>query len=374
MKKVSVLFLAIAMLAAFACPFTAGAANEKAQAQAMSASVASWLSKNAPVVKDSTDIDGNIDWSAFACFRAGFGGYEGYLSFAEKAVAANYDMLYTSDLARIALAVGAVGGDPTTVGGHNLIEAIAKTDFQSESYTAAVSCSLLALNSKDYGYAEVKEELKGILISAQREDGGFNYLLKIDPADEYSKQGDVDSTAMVLQALAPYAAEIPDTVKPAAGFIQSSQKESGGFGGAWGESADSTAQSLAAFSELGIDPLANEYVKNGKNVLDALKSYQNTDGGMKGFDGKSNVMSSYQVLYALSAYLRFADGKAGLYEFMDTDIPQETTQPEETAATDENPQKTPTPATGSETTVAVVLFALACIGSALSLRKRHEEV
>lgn len=135
MKKGSVLILAIAMFAVLACPFTAGAAGEKAQAQSMASAIAAFLAEKAPVVEGSADIDGNIDWSAFACFRAGFGGYEGYLSFAEKAVAANYDMLYTSDLARIALAVGAAGSDPTAVGGHNLIEAIAKADFQSESYT-----------------------------------------------------------------------------------------------------------------------------------------------------------------------------------------------------------------------------------------------
>ena len=51
------------------------------------------------------------------------------IELAEKAVSANYDMLYTSDLARIALAVGAASCDPTAVGGHNLIEAIAKADF-----------------------------------------------------------------------------------------------------------------------------------------------------------------------------------------------------------------------------------------------------
>ena len=47
------------------------------------------------------------------------------------------------------------------------------------------------------------------LCSAQREDGGFNYALRVNPEDPYSVDGSVDTTGPVLAALLALVAPRP---------------------------------------------------------------------------------------------------------------------------------------------------------------------
>lgn len=318
-KLISVVMIVGILLSSLGLTTFAAQSNVEV-AKEVASKIATWQVKNATITPGSTDLDGEVDWSVFACARAGYSGYDNYLAYIDGAVSANYDNLYLTDAARIALAVDAKKGNAKSVGGHNLIDVITSTDLKDEVFTAGVSYALLALDAKNYGKQSTKNEIIQILISAQRNDGGFNYLLKADPGNIYSLDGDVDSTAMVLQALAPYAADaaVAAVISPAVAFVNAGQKGTGGFGGAWGDSPDTTAQALTALSVLGIDPMGTEYVKNGKTILDAVKAYQNEDGGIKGYDGASNTMSSYQMLYALGAYVRFAEGRSSLFDFSDT--------------------------------------------------------
>jgi len=347
-------------------------------AKAIAAKIADWQIKNAPGDLNSTDINGDIDWAAFANARAGFTGFQDYLQYINAAVSAHYGDLYLSDLARIALAVGATGGDANSVGGHDLIADIAATDFSSQTFTASISYSLLALNSKDYGEQTAADALVQILLTAQRADGGFNYLLKLDPANSYSTDSDVDTTAMVLQALAPYAGDtaVDAVIAQATAFVKAGQTATGGFGGAWGESPDSTSMALTALCALGIDPLGTDYVVGGKTILDAVAAYQNADGGINGFDGKSNTISSYEMLYALSAYIRFAEDSASLFDFSDvvpvvveTTLPGETTV-EDTSVTVDNHD---IPKTGTSAATGAVVMLLGCAALTVLLKKRKND-
>ncbi|HZK38631.1 MAG TPA: prenyltransferase/squalene oxidase repeat-containing protein [Clostridia bacterium] len=319
-KKIISLVMIVGILLSSLGLTTFAAQSDVELAKEMAGKIAAWQVNNVTITPGSTDLDGQVDWSAFACARGGYAGYDNYLDYIDSAVSANYDELYLTDVARIALAVDAKKGNAKLVGGHNLIDFITSANLRAEVHTAGISYALLALNAKSYGKSIVKKELVQILVAAQREDGGFNYLLQEDPKNIFSHYGDVDSTAMVLQALAPYAAdaELTTVIARALAFVKAGQKYTGGFGGDWGASADTTAQALTALSVLGIDPMGTEYVKNGKTILDAVKTYQNKDGGIKGWDGKSDAMASYQMLYALSAYVRFAEGRTGLFDFSDT--------------------------------------------------------
>lgn len=302
----------------------AGATSATADARAIADDLAAWQLANHPINSEDAEVDGNIDWTAFALFRAGYAGYEKYLAYIDAAVKNEFDELYLTDFARIALAVGAGGGDARDVGGYDLINEIASADFDAEMYTAGLSYSLLALNSLPYGEDDAAQAILTRLLSAQRPDGGFNYLVAADPEDPWSLDGDVDTTAMLLQAIAPYASDdgVSQVYDSALAFVIAGQKDSGGFGGAWGDSPDTTAQALAALSTCGIDPMGASFVKGGNTILDAVKAYQNEDGGIAGWDGASNSMSSYQMLYALAAYIRFAEDRPGIFDFSDA-------QPEE---------------------------------------------
>ncbi len=125
----------------------AGAAGEVSQARTIADDLAAWQLANHPLNAEAVEVDGNIDWTAVALFRAGYTGYEKYLAYIDAAVKNEFDELYLTDFARIALAVGAAGGDARDVGGHDLINEIASADFDAEMYTAGLSYSLLALNS-----------------------------------------------------------------------------------------------------------------------------------------------------------------------------------------------------------------------------------
>jgi len=377
-RKLIPFVLIIAILVSTLGISSLAAQSDVDTANAIAAKIADWQTKNSPGDLNSTDINGDIDWSAFANARAGFTGFPDYLQYINAAVSAHYGDLYLSDLARIALAVGANGGDANSVGGHDLIAAIAATDFSSQTYTASISYALLALNSMDYGEQTAADALVQILLPAQRADGGFNYLLKIDPANTYSNDSDVDTTAMVLQALAPYAGDtaVDAVIAQATAFIKAGQMASGGFGSVlWGESPDSTSMALTALCALGVDPLGTDYVVGGKTILDAAAAYQNADGGI-GSGGTSNTISSFEMLYALNAYIRFAEDSASLFDFsdvvpvvVDTTLPGETTV-EDTSVTVDNHD---IPNTGTSAATGAVVLLLGCAALTVLLKKRKND-
>lgn len=108
------------------------------------------------------------------------------------------------------------------------------------------------------------------LISKQDPGGGF---------DESGYGVDIDSTAHALIALAPYKAEYTTEINQAINYLKSEQFASGGFGGWGSENSDSTAVVIEALIALGDNPQSDEWTKPGdKNMVQALLSYQNTEG------------------------------------------------------------------------------------------------
>ena len=84
---------------------------------------------------------------------------------------------------------------------------------------------------------------------------------------------------------------------------------------------------VMGLTALKIDPCGPDFVKNGKTMIDALLTFVNPDGGMKAWDGNSNIITTYQALSALEAYARFAKGEAAFYDFSDLVPAPDTTAP-----------------------------------------------
>lgn len=277
--------------------------------------LAEWLPKNITVAQTGEKIDSYLDWTVFAMARNGYTDYNNaYKAYIGNAVSKNWESLYLNDYARISLAVMSVGMNATDISGKNLIDAIEKTDFTKETYTGSVAYALIALDSAKSNNNTARNALKNILVNAQRTDGGFNSYIAADEASYWTLSGETDSTGIVMQALAPYKSEesVKKTIEKAITFIKGEQMDDGGFG-SWGSgSAESTSMILAGLCAIGENP--DSYTKNGKTMIDALSAYINEDGGGKCWDGSSNIMTSYQMLMALSAYERFKDGKIGLYD------------------------------------------------------------
>jgi len=379
-KITPVLALALSLVFAMAIPsFTVGYDTAKLNTAANKMAV--WLQKELPVDDTDLEADNDLDWAVIAFARSGQNGYGSYMAHIKKVIETNYAKLSLTDHARIALAAGAKSGT-AIISGKDLLKAIAAWDFEKETMTGSIAYSLLALNATDYPAAAQKEKLISLLKDAQREDGSYNYLLKADPANTYSLAGDVDSTAMVLTALAPYKTRdaLKPTVDKALAYMKGKQLPSAGFD-SWGaESADSTAQTIIALCSLGFDPLGSDYGKGTNNMLDALLAFQNEDGGIKGYDGKSNIMSTYQALCAIGAYQRFATGRSPLFVYAaetSTTAPP-TTKPTTTAAwVDQTPpgdsENPKIPNTGSGMAIFAALIPLLGASVLLFALKRKKE-
>ncbi len=106
-----------------------------------------------------------------------------------------------TDNERIALALTAIGKDPANVGGENLLKALQNKDIMQVTDTSNTDINglvmgLLALNSRNY--TSDTSWLVQAVLAQQNEDGSWRASADTKPV------GDVDMTAMALQALAPY--------------------------------------------------------------------------------------------------------------------------------------------------------------------------
>lgn len=221
----------------------------------------------------------------------------------------------STDNARIALALTAIGEDPTSVGGHNLLTALDDVTYDLKQGINGPIWALIALDSKNYTSSSRDQLIKAIL-DGRTNDGGW----ALD-----GNATDVDMTAMAIQALAPYY-ESDETVKAAVDtaltWLSTKQSSDGGFS-SWGNAnAESCAQVIVALSALNIDAdTDSRFVKNGHSALENLLTFEQADGSflhtLPGSDKDNNQMSSEQGTYALVAYDRFKTGKNSLYNMTD---------------------------------------------------------
>ncbi len=161
--------------------------------------------------------------------------------------------------------------------------------------------------------AWTREQLIGALLSLQLQDGGFALL---------GETGDVDITAMAVQALAPYYGKegeeaLTACVDRALAFLSGAQRTDGDFEAGGKANAESTAQVILALCALDRDVWRDEaFIKNGHTLLDGLYRYENGDGGFcHTLGGMSNDMASSQAFCALSAVNRRLCGACFLYDF-----------------------------------------------------------
>ena len=196
-----------------------------------------------------------------------------------------------------------------------------------------------------------REELVQEILSRQLSDGGFVIA---------GEEGDVDVTAMALQALAPYylkacenAQDEAENEQDAAGqkgtlgneqgvveqngvilneqlveaveaaliFLSDRQLATGDFENGGTPNAESTAQVILALCALKRDVWTDDlFNREGVTVVDGLSRYRNADGGFCHTEGNvSNDMASSQVFAALSAINRSMQGKCFLLAFADYD-------------------------------------------------------
>lgn len=226
----------------------------------------------------------------------------------------------TTDNARAILALTAIGKDPTNVNGHNLLKGLSDlATIQSAQPVNGPAFALLALDSGNYepyaGGDVTRDALITKLVETQMASGGW-YI------SDSNKVADIDMTAMVVQALAPYYdtnESAKTSVDKALAWLLNQQNSDGSFG----NTSETNAQIVVMLCALNRDPSSDsQFTKDGKSPLDVLCSYYDSNGNFKhSLTGSttehSPQMTNEQAFYALVAFNRLKNGQTFLYDMTD---------------------------------------------------------
>lgn len=291
-----------------------------------------------------------------------------------------------TDNERIILALTAIGKDPTNVGDKNLLTALQDKDIMKVTDTSKTDINglvmgLLALNSRNY--TSDTSWLVQAVLEQQNKDGSWSASADTKPV------GDVDMTAMALQALAPYHKDggnetVNTAVEKALNWL--SGKYRSGY-----DSSESCAQVVIALSALNLDANTGaRFTKTveGKtlSVLGNLLQYRVAENG--GFkhqfaDKAVNEMATEQALCAMAAYARFTEKANALYDMTDAACAHRFGEWKVTVAATCTKdgvsrricsicgvvEEKPVPATGHKFSAWTVTKAATCTESGISTRK-----
>lgn len=260
----------------------------------------------------------SMDWVTVGLARAGKEIPANYL--ASVAAALNNPDNHTltfktkpTEFERMTLGVLAAGGDPTNIGGYNMIKQIYNADLASQGINAVIF-GLIAVDAGDYDVPSdarwTREEMISYILSKECSTGGWAMS---------ESTGDPDISGMAMTALAPYynqRADVKAAVDRAVDYLSGVQRaDSGGFD-SWGTiNSESCAQVLMGLCTNGIDPAGEKFTKAGGNLVQALLSFKASDGGFKHIysETSSNGMATEQALYALDQYIFYLDGEGSIY-------------------------------------------------------------
>ena len=266
------------------------------------------------------------DWLIFGLARSGVKVsqkyFDTYYKNVEAAVREKNGILserkYT-EYSRTVLALTAIGKDPASVAGFNLLRPLA--DFEQVA-KQGINGTIFALLALDCGGYEIPLDPEAA-VQATR-DGYVDVILaQQNPDGGWSLGGgasDPDLTAMALQALAGYRSRTDVSASADAGLscLAQMQQEDGAFL-SWGaESSESVSQVLVALTALGLSPDDARFVKNGQTLEEVLLRFAQNDGSFVHTQGDGgNLLATTQAFYALAAVQRARDGKTSLYDMSD---------------------------------------------------------
>lgn len=363
-KRIWGLFLCVALLLGLAAVPTA--AKEEDTPLAIAAGIIAWKKADNGAPLDGYLINEKYleqagttpgDWYPIALGRLNIADNNaGYLAVIKDQIEERYaqpgrlSAAKATEWHRMALAVLAMGGDPTAIGRDTNGEAInliadgtydrGKTTPLGRQGINGWIWGLIALDSMRYtvpeGAYNTREDMIVEILRQQLADGGFALS---------GKTADPDITAMAVQALAPYVNDekayvytqktrgetvsktVGEAVDEALLCLSAQQLDTGDFK-SWGtENVESTDQVVVALCCLGIDPLSDgRFIKNGHTLLDGILRYRMPDGGFvhsftydpdnpTSLPDASNTMASEQTLYTMAALWRQQNGMRTLYDF-----------------------------------------------------------
>ena len=248
--------------------------------------------------------------------RAGYpvsgGLYTGYYDSVRNYLATHNNRFDSvTECAKVVAALNAIGYDPTNVDGVNITDQLNDVEnaTASDNPLWAYAYALIALDTKGYG-SFTRETYIAKLLDAQLENGAWGWS---------ETMADVDSTGLVLAALAPYYNSndsVREAVNRALDYLSRVQANDGAFAMGMKENSNSTAMVVLGLSELGIDAgRDSRFIKNGVSAVDALCSFS-VDGGGFGITNNeyADDYATYQSYYALGSYFRHTSNMKRLFD------------------------------------------------------------
>ena len=318
MKKRILVFLISIVTAAFALPCAAFAdfsASEKA-AQAVDSITAFELQKNG-CSSIQEWIDGNLtqnagqssEWNAIVLARSGDHDFSAYKAALEKYISENNIPSATSRM-KNALALLAVGGNK------QIADDIAESSVGEQGIMSLIY-GLHLLNNGCGCSRYTVDSLTEEMLALQFDDGGWAIM---------GENGDIDVTAMSVQALAPQYSEnekVSASIDKALDFLSAKQQDDGGYKSFGTANPESASQVLIAVSAVGADIGDTRFVKNGNDLIDGIIKFRLDDGSFSHTEGgDTNDTATVQAYLALTAYTLSLEGER-LYDFPAKDVQDE---------------------------------------------------
>ena len=239
------------------------------------------------------------DWYALALSQYGYSDLSAYERSLSSYLAAN-NVLSAASREKYALALAAAGSENSyisdildgSIGEQGMMSWIYGLHVLNNGYT----CSRFTADS-----------VVDSILSMQYSDGGWAL---------FGEYGDIDVTAMTVQALAPHTdrSDVSEAVDKALELLSNKQKSNGGYESFGTPNPESTSQVLVALSALGIDCRYDErFIKDGHDLIDGIAEYRLDDGSFcHTKDGGSNPTATVQAFYSLIAFQRMTEGKSPL--------------------------------------------------------------
>jgi hypothetical protein len=202
-------------------------------------------------------------------------------------------------LAKVSLAVVAVGLDPTDFGGRDLIgELEAAYDADTGSYGGSIFDQALVMLTLANADRAVPAEAVDYLLAHQTEDGAWSFT-----GDTAENSGDTNTTALVIQALAATGNE--DKTEQALEYLRGIQNEDGGWPyqnpSDFGTETDANSTALVYEAIEALGQTANDWQVEDADPLSALLGLQNDSGSFSfqaSFPG-DNALATIQAIPAL---------------------------------------------------------------------------
>ena len=191
------------------------------------------------------------------------------------------------------------GYNARNVLGKDLLNILASYPDYGTKNLHAVAYALLAIDSNPYEIQNTmknsRPNLKTLLLSFQNPDGGFFSFR--------SEESSVIQTGLALTALSPYREEeaVAQAISRGVEYLASQQQSDGFFLDDQGEpSSIAISKVIVALNSLGLSVRDQRFVKDGRNLLQILQDYVNTDSGFAEYlEESSNTLATENAILAM---------------------------------------------------------------------------